>query len=150
MKAPGAIIELLPEEDATVRKILVVDDNRDNQDILTFRLGLMGGYEILVASNGKEALEMATRCRPDLILMDLRMPVMDGYEATRALRQTEWGKNLPIIAITAGSVEEHREKALRVGCSAFVAKPIIDYSVIGDKIRELFQVPGGSAQIASA
>ena len=121
-----------------MRKILVVDDNRDNQDILTFRLELMGGFEILVASNGKEALEVASRARPDLILMDLRMPVMDGYEATRALRQTEWGRNLPIIALTAGFTEEHREKALRAGCSDFIAKPIIDYSIIDKKIQEIF------------
>jgi CheY-like chemotaxis protein len=137
-------------EDAAVRKILVVDDNRDNRDILTFRLQLMGGFEILVASNGKEALEVAARARPDLILMDLRMPVMDGYEATQALRQTEWGKNMPIIAVTAGSTEEHREKALRVGCSDFIAKPIIDYSIIGEKIREIFSDSGRAAEVASA
>lgn len=138
------------EEDLAVRKILVVDDNRDNQDILTFRLQLMGGFEILVASNGKEALEVAARARPDLILMDLRMPVMDGYEATRALRQTEWGKNLPIIAVTAGSTEEQRDKALRVGCSDFIAKPIIDYSIIGKKIQEIFSDSGRAAEVASA
>jgi CheY-like chemotaxis protein len=137
-------------EDAAVRKILVVDDNRDNQDILTFRLQLMGGFEILVASNGKEALEVAARARPDLILMDLRMPVMDGYEATQALRQTEWGKNMPIIAVTVGSTEEHREKALRVGCSDFIAKPIIDYSVMTKKIQELFQVSDRGVEMASA
>jgi CheY-like chemotaxis protein len=138
------------EEDLAVRKILIVDDNRDNQDILSFRLQLMGGFEILVASNGKEALEVAARDRPDLILMDLRMPVMDGYEATRALRQTEWGRTLPIIAVTAGSTEEHRKKALRVGCSDFIAKPIIDYSIIGRKIQELFETPGGGTEITPA
>ena len=133
-----------------MRKILVVDDNRDNRDILTFRLQLMGGFEILVAYNGKEALEVASRARPDLILMDLRMPVMDGYEATQALRQTEWGKNMPIIAVTVGSTEEHREKALRVGCSDFIAKPIIDYSIIGKKIQELFAASSRAAEVASA
>jgi CheY-like chemotaxis protein len=136
-------------ENAAVRKILVVDDNRDNQDILTFRLQLMGGFEILVAYNGKEALEVASRARPDLILMDLRMPVMDGYEATQALRRTEWGKNMPIIAVTVGSTEEHREKALRVGCSDFIAKPIIDYSIIGKKIQELFAASSRAAEVAS-
>jgi CheY-like chemotaxis protein len=121
-----------------VRKILVVDDNPDNQDILIFRLRRMGNFELVAASNGKEALEVAARVRPDLILMDLRMPVMDGYEATLLLRQTEWGKNLPIIAVTAASNEEYREKALKVGCSDFIAKPIVDYSVIGRKIQEIF------------
>ena len=121
-----------------MRKILVVDDNPDNQDILIFRLRRMGNFELLVASNGKEALEVAARARPDLILMDLRMPVMDGYEATLLLRQTEWGKDLPIIAVTAASSEEYREKALKVGCSDFIAKPIIDYSIVGRKIQEIF------------
>lgn len=121
-----------------MRTILVVDDNPDNQDILIFRLRRMGNFELVAASNGKEALEVAARVRPDLILMDLRMPVMDGYEATLLLRQTEWGKNLPIIAVTAASNEEYREKALRVGCSDFIAKPIVDYSVIGRKIQEIF------------
>ena len=133
-----------------MRKILVVDDNRDNQDILTFRLELMGGFEILVASNGKEALEVASRARPDLILMDLGMPVMDGYEATRALRQTEWGRNVPIIAVTAGFTEEHRERALRVGCSDFIAKPIIDYSIVGKKIQELFAARDMRTEMAPA
>ena len=133
-----------------MRKILVVDDNRDNQDILIFRLELMGGFEILVASNGKEALEVASRARPDLILMDLGMPVMDGYEATRALRQTEWGRNVPIIAVTAGFTEEHREKALRAGCSDFIAKPIIDYSIVGKKIQELFEARDMRTEMAPA
>ena len=105
-------------------------------------------FRSLTASNGKEALEVASRARPDLILMDLRMPVMDGYEATRALRQTEWGRNLPIIAVTTGFTEEHREKALRVGCNDFIAKPIIDYSIIGKKIQELFA--GLASEAASA
>jgi two-component system CheB/CheR fusion protein len=120
-----------------VRKILVVDDNRDNQDILIFRLQLLGGFEFLVASNGKEALDVAARAKPDLVLMDLRMPIMDGYEATRALRQTEWGKDLPIIAVTAGSAEEHRDRAFMVGCSDFIPKPIIDYALVEKKIRTM-------------
>lgn len=121
-----------------MRKILVVDDNLDNQDILMFRLRRMGNFELLAASNGREALEVAARARPDLILMDLRMPVMDGYEATLLLRQTEWGKDLPVIAVTAASSEEYREKAFSVGCSDFIAKPIIDYSLVGRKIQEIF------------
>jgi CheY-like chemotaxis protein len=138
------------EDDAAMRKILVVDDNRDNRDILTFRLQLMGGFEILVASNGKEALELAALARPDLILMDLIMPVMDGYEATRALRQTEWGKNLPIIAVTAGYCEEYREKALSTGCDDFIPKPIIDYSIVGEKIQEIFKTPDRTPEMAPA
>jgi CheY-like chemotaxis protein len=122
-----------------MRKILVVDDNSDNRDILVFRLRRMGNFELLTASDGREALEVAARARPDLIFMDLRMPVMDGYEAIILLRQTEWGKDLPIIAVTAASSEEYREKAFKAGCSAFIAKPIIDYSIIKKMIRQMLQ-----------
>lgn len=126
-----------------MNKILVVDDNRDNLDILTRRLERMGSFEILLASNGKEAVEMAAWARPDLVLMDLKMPVMDGYEATRAIRRTDWGKDMPVIAVTAYATREHREKALSAGCSDFIPKPIVDYSIVGKKIRALLKT--GSA-----
>jgi len=122
-----------------VNKILIVDDNRDNLDIIVRRLEGMGGFEILLASNGKEALEVAAWARPDLVLMDLKMPVMDGYEATRALRLTDWGKDTPVIAVTAYATREHREKALDAGCSDFISKPIVDYSIVGKKIRALLK-----------
>ncbi|HKA34799.1 MAG TPA: response regulator, partial [Candidatus Binatia bacterium] len=70
--------------------ILLVDDNPDSREILRFRLWDVGSFNIAVASNGLEALEVGNLVRPDLIFMDLRMPLMDGYEATRALHQTDW------------------------------------------------------------
>lgn len=121
----------------SLKKILVVEDNDDNREILVYRLRHMGTYEILVASNGKEAVETAARAKPDLIFMDLKMPVMDGLEATRVLRQMDWGKNLPVVAITALAVEGDREKALEAGCTDYIPKPITDYSIIERKIREL-------------
>jgi CheY-like chemotaxis protein len=126
-----------------MNKILVVDDNRDNQDILIRRLQDFGSFEILVASNGKEALEVASWARPDLVLMDLRMPVMDGYEATRALHETDWGKNLPVIAVTAYTSKEHRDKALSAGCCDFIPKPILDYSLVEKKIRNILGPQSG-------
>ena len=75
--------------------------------------------------------------------MYLRMPVMDGYQATRALRQTKWGKDLPIIAVTAHSGDEDREKALSVGCSDFIPKPIPDYSPVEKKIRNILGPQSG-------
>jgi two-component system, cell cycle response regulator DivK len=119
------------------KKILVVEDNEDNRDIITLRLRKMGSFEILIATNGKEAVEMAAQARPDLILMDLKMPVMDGLEATRLLRESDWGRSLPVIAITALAVEGDREKALNAGCTDYIPKPITDYSIIERKVREL-------------
>lgn len=120
---------------ASKKKILVVEDNEDNREIFVFRLQQLD-FEVLVASNGKEALEIASRSKPDLIFMDLRMPVMDGWEATRALRQTEWGRDLPVIAVTAHAMKEEREKALNAGCNEFILKPV-DYSIIQRTIQRL-------------
>jgi CheY-like chemotaxis protein len=119
------------------KKILVVEDNEDNRDIVVLRLKAMGHYEILEASNGREALKIAARSKPDLIFMDLKMPVMDGWEATKALRETEWGKKLPIIALTAHTSDEDREKAFQVGCNDLVAKPVLDYRAIQKKLQQL-------------
>jgi len=120
---------------ASKKKILVVEDNEDNREIFVFRLQQLD-FEVLVASNGKEALEIASRSKPDLVFMDLRMPVMDGWEATRALRQTEWGRDLPVIAVTAHAMKEEREKALNAGCDEFILKPV-DYTIIQRTIQRL-------------
>ena len=118
------------------KRILVVEDNEDTREILLYRLRSMGSYEVLLASNGKEALEMAARLRPDLIIMDLKMPVMDGWDATKELRRTEWGKDLPVIALTAQAMERDEQKALDAGCSDYIAKPILDYAVLRKKIEK--------------
>lgn len=121
------------------KKILVVEDNEDTREILFYRLKSMGNFEILLASNGQEALELATRSRPDLIIMDLKMPVMNGWEATKALRQTSWGKDLPVIALTAQAMENDEEKALDAGCNDYIAKPIFDYSILKKKVERLLK-----------
>jgi len=117
------------------KKILVVEDNEDNREIFVFRLQQLG-FEVLVAANGKEAIETASQTKPDLIFMDLRMPVMDGWEATKALRQTEWGKDLPVVAVTAHALEEDKRKALNAGCNDFIPKPV-DYALIRSAIQKL-------------
>lgn len=121
------------------KKILVVEDNEDTREILLYRLKSMGDYEVLLASDGKEALEMATKTKPDLIIMDLKMPVMDGWEATKALRQTDWGKDLPVIALTAQAMERDEEKALSAGCNDYIAKPIMDYTILKKKVEKLLK-----------
>lgn len=121
------------------KKILVVEDNEDTREILLYRIKSMGNFEVLLASEGKEALKIATESRPDLIVMDLKMPVMDGWEATRALRRTDWGKDLPVIALTAQAMEGDEEKALNAGCSDYIAKPIMDYTILKKKIEKLLE-----------
>ena len=121
------------------KKILVVEDNEDTREILFHRLQSMGNFEVLLASNGKEALEMATQSRPDLIIMDLKMPVMDGWEATKTLRKTNWGKDLPVIALTAQAMERDEEKAIEAGCNDYIPKPIMDYTILIEKIEKLLE-----------
>jgi len=119
------------------KRILVVEDNEDNRDVVVLRLKAMGFYDVLEASNGIEALKIAARSKPDLIFMDLKMPIMDGWEATKALRETEWGKGMPIIALTAHTSDEDRAKAFHAGCNDFVAKPVLDYGAIQKKVQQL-------------
>ncbi len=121
------------------KTILVAEDNEDTREILLYRLKNMGNYQIIFAANGKEALEIATRLKPDLIIMDLKMPVMDGWEATKALRQTTWGKDLPVIALTAQAMEKDEEKALNTGCTDYIPKPIMDYAVLKKKIEKFLK-----------
>ncbi len=121
------------------KKILVVEDNEDTREILLYRLKSMGNYEVLLASNGKEAMEIATQTKPDLVIMDLKMPVMDGWETTKALRKTDWGKELPVIALTAQAMERDEEKALSAGCNDYIAKPIMDYAILRKKVERLLK-----------
>ena len=121
----------------TRKKILVVEDNLDNRRILVYRLRRIGDFEIFEANNGQEALEVVEARKPDLIFMDLKMPVMDGWEATRRIRTTEVGRLIPIIALTAQAMAGDEQKALAAGCDDYVAKPIVDPEVVRDKLQRL-------------
>ena len=105
------------------RKVLVVDDKLENLSILVNLLGGLG-FEMLEANNGKEALEQAILFQPDIILMDIRMPVLNGLEATQQIRQSPKLKDIPIIAISASAFKEDREKSIAAGCNSFISKPI--------------------------
>ncbi|HVF54938.1 MAG TPA: response regulator [Pyrinomonadaceae bacterium] len=103
--------------------ILVVEDYEDI--LLTMRLTLEEqGYRILEASDGEQAVETAARERPDIILMDLHLPVLDGLSATRRIRENPELKNVIIVAVTAFQDQDNRAQALAAGCNAFVSKPI--------------------------
>lgn len=120
------------------KRILVVEDNLDNRRILVYRLKRIGDFEIIEASNGEEALAIVqTVPPPDLIFMDLKMPVMDGWEATKKIRQLELGKSIPIIALTAQAMAGDEQKALAAGCDDYLAKPIVDLSVVRTKMERL-------------
>jgi two-component system, cell cycle response regulator DivK len=104
-------------------KILLVEDNELNRDMLSRRL-IRLGYSMTIAVDGREALEMAVSETPDLILMDLSLPEIDGWEATRRLKADPATQNIPVIALTAHAMSGDREKALDAGCDDFDTKPV--------------------------
>src|SRR6266436_1980888 len=104
-------------------KILLVEDNEMNRDMLSRRLQRKG-YEVVIAIDGGEGVEMAHSQTPDLILMDMSLPVLDGWEATRRLKGAPETSHIPIIALTAHAMASDREKALEAGCDDYDTKPI--------------------------
>jgi two-component system cell cycle response regulator DivK len=102
--------------------ILVVDDSQDGREMLTEYLSF-GGFEVAAAQDGRKAIDVARRIRPDLILMDLSMPVLDGWEATRQLKGDPLTKHIMIIAVTADAFPQELESARVAGCDAVIAKP---------------------------
>jgi two-component system cell cycle response regulator DivK len=104
-------------------KILLVEDNEMNRDMLKRRLERKG-YEVVIAADGKEALRMAELQTPDLILMDIRLPVMDGWEAMRRLKILPETQSIPIIALTAHAMAGDMEKCMDAGCDDYDTKPI--------------------------
>ena len=121
-------------------KILLVEDNEMNRDMLSRRL-VRGGYEVSVAEDGALGVEMATSDRPDLILMDMSLPVVDGWEATRRIKATPELRKIPIIALTAHAMATDRAKALEAGCDDYDTKPIELQRLLG-KIETLLAAAG--------
>ena len=104
-------------------KILLVEDNELNRDMLSRRLARKG-YEVVLAGDGAEGVAAATAGRPDLVLMDMSLPVLDGWEATRRLKVVPETRSIPVIALTAHAMSSDREKALEAGCDDYDTKPI--------------------------
>ena len=104
-------------------KILIAEDNEENWDMLSRRLQRRG-HETVRAADGAQAVAIASSDAPDLILMDLNLPVLDGWAATRAIRRTPMGQAVPIIALTAHALAGDREKALAAGCDDYHTKPV--------------------------
>ena len=104
-------------------KILLVEDDEMNRDMLSRRL-TRRGYTVVIAEDGQQGVDMAASERPDLILMDMSLPVMDGWEATRRIKESGATNSIPVIALTAHAMSEDRDQALAAGCEDFDTKPV--------------------------
>src|SRR5687768_13054021 len=120
-------------------KILLVEDNEMNRDMLSRRL-IRRGYEVLLALDGQSGIAMAQREAPDLILMDMSLPVLDGWEATRRLKADAATQCIPVIALTAHAMSSDRDKALEAGCDDYDTKPI-ELPRLLEKIESLLVAP---------
>ena len=116
-------------------KILLVEDNEMNRDMLSRRLERKG-FEIVIAVDGQAGIDMASSSNPDIILMDLSLPVIDGWEATRQIKADPATQSIPVIALTAHAMAGDEQKALEAGCDDYDTKPI-DLKRLLDKIENL-------------
>jgi CheY-like chemotaxis protein len=123
-------------------KILLVEDNEMNRDMLSRRL-IRKGYEVVMATDGQQGVAMAGSEKPDLILMDMSLPVIDGWEATRQVKAADDTRSIPVIALTAHAMAGDREKALEAGCDDYDTKPV-DINRLLDKISALLTRTAGS------
>ena len=115
-------------------KILYVEDNEDNIYMLSRRLK-RNGFDLVIARDGEEGVETAEKEIHDLILMDLSLPKLDGWGATKALKKNEKTQHIPIIALSAHAMQEHKESALQAGCNDYDTKPV-DFARLLSKIEE--------------
>lgn len=122
--------------------LLLVEDNEDNRIIYSTVLRHLG-YDVVEAQDGEEAIELARRVQPDLILMDISIPKLDGWEATRILRQDPSTSAIPIIALTAHALAEDRTKAAEVGFTSYLAKPVEPRAVVAE-VRRIIGMGAGS------
>jgi CheY-like chemotaxis protein len=120
-------------------KVLLVEDNEMNRDMLSRRLQ-RNGFDVVLAVDGEEAVRVAAADRPDVILMDMSLPVIDGWEATRRIKAATASAHIPIIALTAHAMAGDREKAMAAGCDDYDTKPIELPRLLG-KIEALLSRP---------
>jgi CheY-like chemotaxis protein len=123
--------------------VLVVDDFADNREMYSEYL-TFAGYEVIEAKNGIEAIEAAQKRMPDIIIMDLSLPVMDGWEATRRLKADEQTRRIPVVALTGHALAGHSKGAKEAGCDSFLAKPCLPDQLVAE-IRRMLE--GGKAAV---
>ncbi|MDJ0554307.1 MAG: response regulator [Microcoleaceae cyanobacterium MO_207.B10] len=116
-------------------KILLVEDNEMNRDMLSRRL-IRRGFEVIIAVDGAEGIEMSSSKSPDLILMDMSLPVLDGWQATEQIKANSKTNHIPIIAMTAHAMAGDREKCIAAGCNDYDTKPV-EFPRLLDKIKNL-------------
>lgn len=125
------------EQQSLIPKVLLVEDNEMNRDMLSRRLQ-RSGYEVVIAVDGAEGVSKTILEKPDVVLMDMSLPVMDGWEATQQLKANSQTKNIPVLALTAHAMAGDREKALAAGCDDYDTKPIELPRLLG-KIETLLE-----------
>ena len=123
--------------------VLVVDDFQDNREMYAEYL-VFSGFRVIQAANGKEALDQAFENQPDIIIMDLSLPVMDGWEATRRLKADRRTHEIPVVALTGHAMQGHSKGAIEAGCDSFVAKPCLPDQLVAE-IRKMLSTPRMSA-----
>jgi CheY-like chemotaxis protein len=121
-------------------KILIAEDERDIRELVVFTLELLGGHTVVQAGDGEEALEVATREQPDLILLDLRMPKMDGLEACKRLRGTPETMMVPIVILSARGLDDEVQAGLDAGAVAYLVKPFDTSQLVADVEHYLARV----------
>ena len=126
---------------AAMSKILLVEDNEMNRDMLSRRL-IRKGYEVIMALDGQQAIDLAASEGPDIVLMDMSLPVIDGWEATRRIKADAATRAIPVIALTAHAMSGDRERALEAGCDDYDTKPIELSRLLG-KIAILLERKNG-------
>lgn len=120
------------------QKILIVDDHEDHRRILQYQLGRMGTFDFLEAADGQRALDIVTQEPPDLVIMNLGLPVVDGWEATRRIRALPGpARHVPILAFSAYALPGDEQQALAAGCDDYLAKPVTDVTLLQRKVRRL-------------
>lgn len=119
-------------------KILVVEDDANIRAMLTQRL-VWQGYEVIVAGDGAHGISLTMSQRPDLVLMDMGLPILNGWQATHRLKSSRTTRSIPIIALTAFALNEDRQKCLRVGCDDYETKPV-DFARLFEKIERLLKL----------
>ena len=129
------------------RTILIIEDNEQNLYLATFLLE-QNGFQVVAASNGPEGVELAGRVQPDLIILDIQLPQMDGYAVARALRQNPVLKDVPIVAVTSYAMVGDRERTLAAGCNGYIEKPI-NPDTFRDEIEKFLKAQAAGGGTAS-